>query len=183
MNPSLWAELLEMARVYATLSLLAVGGGIAALPAMERQVVVEHGWLTHREFVDSFALGQLTPGPGFLLVALAGYRVAGVLGAAVALVAAFAPTCLLTWLLATRWERWRRSPVARAVERGLGPVAVGLLVSGAIALGRAALTDGLTVSIALAGLLVLWRYRVTPALIVFGGGALSWLVGLLSGTP
>jgi chromate transporter len=176
-SPSLWLELLEMARVYATLSLLAIGGGIAALPAMERQVVVEHGWLTHREFVDSFALGQLTPGPGFLMVALAGYRVAGVLGATVALVAAFTPTCLLTWLLAARWERWRRSPLARAVEQGLGPVAVGLLVSGAIALGRAALTDALTVAIALGGTLILWRFGVTPALIVFGGGAIGWLAG------
>lgn len=179
MSTAFWLELLEMARVYATLSLLAIGGGIAALPAMERQVVVEHGWLTYREFVDSFALGQLTPGPGFLMVALAGYRVAGVLGAVVTLVAAFTPTCLLTWLLATRWERWRRAPLVRAVEQGLRPVAVGLLVSGAIALGRAALTDTLTIAIALGGTLILWRFGVTPVVIVFGGGAVSWLAAHL----
>lgn len=169
--------LLEMARVYATLALLAIGGGIAALPTMERQVVAEYGWLTHREFVDSFAISQFTPGPGFLMVTFAGYRVAGLLGVLVVLVAAFTPTCVLTWLLAVRWEHWRRSPWARSAERGLGPVAVGLLSAGVLALGRTTVSDGLTAAIALGGTLLFWRFGLTPALVVFGGGALGWLLG------
>lgn len=177
MSPSFWLDLLELARVYATLGLLAVGGGIAIVPEMERQIVVERGWLTHREFLDSFALGQLTPGPGLLMIAFAGYRVAGLPGIAVALAAIFAPTCILTWLLATRWERWRRSPVARAVERGLGPVAVGLLAAGGLSLTRLAVSDVLTAAIAVVGTLVLWRFGLAPAVIVFGGGAVGWLLG------
>lgn len=177
MNSSLWLDLLELARVYVMLSVLAVGGGIAILAEMERQVVVERGWLTHREFLDSFALGQLTPGPGLLLVAFAGYRVAGLPGLVVALIAIFAPTSVLTWLLAARWERWRRSPLARAVERGLGPVAVGLLAAGTLSLVRLAISDVLTLAIALVGTLLLWRFGLAPAVVVFGGGAVGWLIG------
>ena len=66
------SELAEIALVFLRIGLLAFGGGLAILPEMERQVVVEHRWLTHREFVDSFALGQLTPGPGMLMVMFTG---------------------------------------------------------------------------------------------------------------
>jgi chromate transporter len=72
--------------------------------------VDEYGWLTHQGFVDSFALGQLTPGPALLMVMFAGYNVAGTAGAVVSLVAIFLPSALLTSALTANWERLRRQP-------------------------------------------------------------------------
>jgi len=81
------SDLLQLFWVFFRLGLLAFGGSNALLPELERQIVEEQGWLTHQGFVDSFALGQLTPGPALLMVMLAGYRVAGTAGAVVSMVA------------------------------------------------------------------------------------------------
>ncbi|HEX2172559.1 MAG TPA: chromate transporter [Dehalococcoidia bacterium] len=163
-------DLIEIAIVFVRVGLLAFGGGLAILPEMERQVVDERGWLTHREFVDSFALGQLTPGPGMLMVMFAGYRVAGVPGALMALVAIFFPSALLTGLAAGHWDALRRSPWLGALQRGFAPIALGLIASGAYTLLRAAVTDVVSAAVAVAALFALWRFRLNPALVIIPGG-------------
>ena len=73
------SDLLLLFFVFFRLGLLAIGGSTGVLPELERQIVGEYGWLTHQGFLDSFALGQLTPGPALLMVMFAGYNVAGLL--------------------------------------------------------------------------------------------------------
>ena len=76
------SDLLLIAWVFFRIGLLAFGGSTAILPELERQVVQEYGWLTRQEFADSFAFGQLTPGPALVMVMLPGYRLAGKTGTA-----------------------------------------------------------------------------------------------------
>ena len=73
--------LLTLAGFFAVLSLFAIGGGNSAVPEMHRYAVEVQHWLTDRQFADTFALAQLTPGPNLIIVTLIGYHVAGVLGA------------------------------------------------------------------------------------------------------
>ena len=73
-----------MAWTFLWLSLLCVGGGVGVIPEMQHQVVVNHQWVTAREFVDGYTLAQLTPGPNMLIAAFVGYRAHGVPGALVA---------------------------------------------------------------------------------------------------
>ena len=75
------SPLAELAAVFARVSLFAFGGGLGILPEMERQTVTLHSWVTHREFVDAWALSQVTPGPGMLMVRVIGFRAAGLGGA------------------------------------------------------------------------------------------------------
>ena len=159
-------DLLALALVYLKLSVLAFGGGIAVLPEMQREVVGRQGWLTEAQFRDSFALGQLTPGPGMLMVITAGYHVAGVPGALVAAVAMFLPTSLMTYAVGRSWDRLRHAPWLQAVERGLGPVTVGLLLGGAYTLLRSAIDDPVTGLIAATSTVVLLRWRVSPMLLI-----------------
>lgn len=83
---------------FALLSLFAVGGANAAIPEMHRIAVEIMHWMNDRQFADSFAIAQLSPGPNVIIVTLIGYHVAGVAGAAVATVAMCGPTCLLAFL-------------------------------------------------------------------------------------
>ena len=125
------SDLATLTWTFLRLSLLCLGGGLGAIPEMERQVVSVRGWVTAREFVDGYALSQVTPGPAMLVAVFVGYRVAGVPGGLLAGAAMFLPTSLLTWIIAHRWERLRGRPWAVAAERALAPLGAGLMAAGA----------------------------------------------------
>ncbi|MGB6505182.1 MAG: chromate transporter [Xanthobacteraceae bacterium] len=86
--------LLTLAGFFGVLSLFAIGGGNSAVPEMHRFAVDVQHWLSDRQFADSFALAQLTPGPNIIIVTLIGYHVAGVLGALVTTLAMCGPPAL-----------------------------------------------------------------------------------------
>jgi chromate transporter len=158
------------------LSFLCIGGGLSALPEMQRQVVSNHGWLTAREFVDGYALSQITPGPAMLVTTFIGYRVSGVPGALAATAALFLPTSLLTLFVAHRWSRLRSRPWAMAVERALPPLAIGLMAAGVYTVGRSAVTDVRTAVLATAAALILARGWLPAGVVVLTAGIVSWLV-------
>jgi chromate transporter len=56
------AKLISLAWVFALLSILAVGGGTAVLPEMQRMTVNQFHWVTERQFRDIYSLGQVAPG-------------------------------------------------------------------------------------------------------------------------
>lgn len=173
-----WSTLLLIALVFFRIGLLAFGGSTAILPELERVVVQEHGWLTRQEFVDSFALGQLTPGPALVMVMLPGYRLAGVPGALVALVAIFLPSAIMCALVTWRWEALRGSRWLPPVQRGLGAVTLGLVAAGAFSIVRVAVADMASATIAVAAFVVMWRWSLHPALVILAGGvaAVAWQV-------
>jgi chromate transporter len=159
------------------LSVLCVGGGLGALPEMQRQVV-RHEWVTAREFVDGYTLSQLTPGPNMLVAVFVGYRAWGVPGACLAGLAMFLPASSLTALVARRWERIRARPWARAGEQALAPIGIGLMAAGVYTLARGAVHGGASAALAGAAALVLSAERVPPIAVVLAGGVAGWLLGL-----
>jgi chromate transporter len=156
--------------VFFRLGLLAFGGSTGILPELERQVVDEQAWLSHQEFVDSFALGQLTPGPALLMVMFAGFNVAGAAGAAVSLIAIFLPSAIMTSVVTARWEHLKRYPWLASVQ---------LTAAGAYSILRLAVTDVLSGLIAVGAALLLWYWRPHPALVILGGGLVAGLAGTL----
>lgn len=131
-------KLLGLFIVFAPLSLLSFGGGQAIIADMQHQTVDIHGYLTNQQFADLFAVSRAAPGPTTLIAALLGYQVAGVLGALVSCLAIYVPSSLLVYGASSWWQRHRVSPLKSAIERGLAPIAVGLIFAGAYAVARAA---------------------------------------------
>lgn len=172
------AGLLELTWTFLWLSLLCVGGGLGVLPEMQRQVVSHFGWVTTREFVDGYTLSQLTPGPNMLVVVFVGYRAHGVPGAALAGLAMFLPTSVLTAFIARRWERVRENPWALAAERALTAVGIGLMAAGVYTLARSAVHDATTAAVAVAAAVVLAVRWLPPVAVVLAGGVVGWLAGL-----
>src|SRR5205085_10624899 len=128
--------LIALAVVFAPLSLLAFGGGNAVLADIAQQAIVVHHWTSEREFADLFALSRAAPGPGSMLAALIGWKAAGFAGALVATAAFYLPSAVLVYGVGRLWGRWRGSPWHAAIERGLLPIAAGLLLSGGIVVLR-----------------------------------------------
>jgi chromate transporter len=130
-------RLVALALVFAPLSLVSLGGGPSIFAEMQRQAVEVHGWLTDARFLDLFAISRAAPGPGSLIAALVGWEAAGFAGALVAALALYLPSSLVMLAVGHWWRRRGDSPVRRVIERGLAPVAVGLIFAGVLTLMRA----------------------------------------------
>ncbi len=100
------------------ISLLSFGGSNAVIADIEHQTVAVHQWMTGREFADFFALTRAAPGPGSMLTALIGWKVAGLAGALVATIGYYLPAAVLVYALARLWGRWRGRRWHGAIERG-----------------------------------------------------------------
>ena len=171
-------DLTDLLLLFGRLSLLMFGGGPTILPEMQRQVIEVHGWVTAREFAALFALAQASPGPNMLIVALIGWRVAGVAGALVAFGGLCAPSSILTYFASALWDRFRDKPWRRVIQRGLVPVTTGLIAAGAVMLAVTASTGWRTALVTLAATIVLTMTRTHPML-VLAGGAILGASGLL----
>lgn len=167
--------LLQLALLFGWLSLLAVGGASAVLPDMQRAVVDVHHWMTERDFLDMFVISRIAPGPGSLIVVLVGQKVAGVIGATVALVAMFGPTSLAVFLGARAWGRYRDAAWRVTAERGLAPIAIGMTFASALALMRGTEHTLIALAVTAAASLVL-AVTETPPLLVMAGGAVAGLM-------
>lgn len=114
---------------FLTLSLLSIGGAITTVPEMHRFLVDRTGWLTEETFTSSIALAQAAPGPNILFVAVLGYNVAGLSGAAAAMAGIMLPSSVLT-VTATRWARANRGNIrVQAFSAGMMPLTLGLIVA------------------------------------------------------
>lgn len=172
-------QITSLARVFAYLSLLTVGGGMAAFPEMKFLTVDVHRWLTFPQLVHLYSVGQMAPGPNMMMIVSIGEWAGGFLGALVTVIAFFGPTALLTFVVARlreRLERWRWRP---SIQQGLAPVSIGLLLAGSFTMARAAITGLETATIAVGVLLILLRYKINPALLLVG----SAIVGIFSLAP
>ena len=171
--PDDFKTLLSLVLVFVPLSLLSIGGGASLLADMEHQSVGIQGWTTPREFADLFAISRAAPGPGTMLAALIGWRVAGVPGAVAALLALYLPSSLLAYGAVRLWRRWRSSPWHGAVERGLAPIAAGLVLAGGLAVLRVAAGGAAAWAAAIAATALILRWPGLHPLTLFAaGGAL-----------
>jgi chromate transporter len=171
------ADLARLTWTFLWLSLICIGGGLGVVPEMERQVV-RHGWVTPREFIDGYALSQLTPGPSMLVAVFVGYRAHGLVGALLAGTAMFLPVSLLTAVIARNWAEVRERPWAQVTERALTPIGIGLTTAGVYTLARAGLHGVPSVIIAVLAGLALWTGRVPAIVPVLAGGVVGWLAAL-----
>jgi chromate transporter len=128
--------LVDLALQFLLLSLLSIGGANAIIPEMHLRAVDIKHWMTDTDFSQMFALSQAAPGPNVLIVSLIGWKVAGVAGAIVSMLAMCGPSFVLTYQIARAWDRFRDAPWRIAIERGLAPVTVGLILSSGYVLTR-----------------------------------------------
>lgn len=161
--------------LFAQFSLLAVGGANAVVPEIHRVVVGELGWLSGQQFADLFAIAQAAPGPNVLIVSLIGWHMAGVPGAAVSLLGICLPSSLLSFVVARWWQRVQGSRLALAIERGLAPLTVGLVLAGASMMLHALTLDTRGLLLCAASALLAWRLRLNPLWLLAGGGVLGML--------
>lgn len=174
-------ELWQVLILFARLGMVAFGSGSSVLSEMERDTVAL-GWVDHTQFVQAFAVSQLTPGPQVLFTTIIGYFAAGYAGSVVATIAFCLPPAILTVVVAGLWSRPSKSLWPDAVRRSLGPVAIGLIGASSFTLAPAALGSWWALAIAVAGFGVLnLRPRLSPLWVIGAGAAIGAVAGVVLG--
>jgi chromate transporter len=160
---------------------LSYGGGFVIVPIMQGDAVDVNGWMTESQFLNAVALGQATPGPVVQTVAVVGYAAAGIGGAVLAAVVAFAPSFIIVALGHERFMRLTSSVRARAFLDGAGPAAIGAIFGALVTLAAGVDEDW---QWALAGLAAVVLFG-TRAGVVFTllGAALVGIVAAVAGAP
>jgi len=173
-----WPLISLLLRVIVPLSFVTIGGGASIIADLERQSVSVNHWMTAGQFLDLFAISRAAPGPGSLLVSLIGFQVDGIVGAIVASLAIFVPTSAILYVLARIWRHYRDANWQQAVERGLAPVAAGLILAGVYSIFRIAEGGIMAWIVAIAAFAALRWLRFNPLALMALGGAIFAIVGI-----
>ena len=147
------------------------------VPFLKTYVVDQYHWLGNREFLDSVAIGMISPGPVVITATFVGFLLKGLPGAVAATVGIFSPAVLFTLLATPLLLRNRDSPRLRGFIRGVTVAVVGVLVGTTYLVGKTAIGDLPTAGIGVAALVVLIATRRIPEPVLVAAGG---LVGLLT---
>ncbi|MBV8549675.1 MAG: chromate efflux transporter [Acidobacteriaceae bacterium] len=171
---SLWRLFL----VFLKIGSVAFGSGYVLLAFLKSDLVDRLHWLTSRQLLDAVAVGQITPGPVFTTATFIGYLLAGIPGALLGTIAIFLPGFLFVSISGPLIPKIRQSPAAAAALDGVTVGSLALIAWVLVALGRAALVDLWSIALALACILLLFRFRINSVWLILAGGTLGALLSL-----
>jgi chromate transporter len=180
--------LLDLYISFFQVGLFSFGGGYAALPLIQNQIVTIHHWLTIGEMADVITISQMTPGPIAINAAtFVGTRVAGILGSIVATLGIITPSCIIVLTLSYFYFKYKDLHVVQGVLKGIRPVVVSLIATAGLSmvisafwndqpflfeLAMFAKTNWIAVFLFSASLFVLMKFKkVNPILVMLGSGA------------
>jgi chromate transporter len=154
------------------------GSGLAIVPFLYGEVVQTNHWLNDREFLDAVAVAMITPGPVVITVAFIGYLMAGVWGMTIAAVGVFLPVYFLVVIPAPYFRRHRSQPTVKAFVDGVSAAATGAIAGAAYVLGTRALTDVVTVAVAVTTFVVLSKWKISELWLIGAAAVLGVLVSM-----
>jgi len=173
------------------IGLFSIGGGYAALPMIQAQVIDHHGWLTMAEFTDVLTISQMTPGPIAINAAtFVGTRIAGLPGAVIATVGCVTPSFIIVLALAYMYVKYKEMRVIKGALGALRPAVVALIASAGISIVALAVwgesislagTDLVAALILVAGLVVLRVWTPSPILVMLAAGVIGGGIYLVRG--
>ena len=165
------------------IGLFSIGGGYAAMPLIQNQVVDIHSWLTMTQFADIMTIAEMTPGPIAINSAtFVGIQVAGLPGALIATIGCVFPSCVIVVTLAYIYYRFRSLNMVQGVLSGLRPAVIAMIASAGISLlimafyGQRTLPkdlaslDVIAVIIFAIGFFVLRKWKPNPLWVMAGSG-------------
>ena len=182
--------LLDLYLTFFKVGLFSFGGGYAALPLIQQEVVGANSWLSLSEFNDLITISQMTPGPIAINSAtFVGVRVGGILGGLVATLGCVTPSAIIVGILAYFYKKYKDLDSISNVLYFLRPAIISMILIAGVDILMTALFD--TRAIALMNLdykmLVLFSFTlilmikkdIDPIKLMLASGAIYLLISLI----
>ncbi|MBO6047698.1 MAG: chromate transporter [Erysipelotrichaceae bacterium] len=174
---------LELFWSFFQIGLFSIGGGYAAMPLIQNQVVDVHPWLTMTQFADIMTIAEMTPGPIAINGAtFVGIQVAGFPGAVIATLGCIFPSCVIVMTLAYIYYRYRGLNMVQGILAGLRPAVIAMIASAGISLlimalyGQRSLPsdlkqfDAIALFISITAFIILRKFKPHPLWVMAGSG-------------
>jgi chromate transporter len=152
---------------------LTFGSGLVIVPFLEKGLVQESGWLTPRTFLIAVAVGMMSPGPVVITATFVGFVVAGFWGSLASTVAIFLPSFILVLVAAPLLARHRGSAEVQGFIKGAYGAAIGTIIGASLLLGKIAIGDVLTAVLAVAALVLLFRFKISNPVLIAAAAAIG----------
>ena len=167
-------EYAELFWVFFRIGAITFGGGLAMLPALERDLAKRRSWVTLDELIDYYAIGQSTPGIIAVNVAtFVGYKRKGLWGSVVTTIGIVAPSIIVITLLAMFLNNFADIVWVQKALRGINVVVAVLLISAVWSVGKKTFIDWITAAIGVASFLAMTVFNVSGVIIVLASAALG----------
>lgn len=151
--------LIQLFLSFLQIGLFSFGGGYAALPLIQSQIIDLHHWISMAEFTDLITISQMTPGPIAVNSAtFIGLKMAGIPGAIVATLGVVLPSCLIVTLLAYIYLKFRKMSLLQGVLESLRPAVVAMI-------GTAGLSILITAFFGQEGIIILQNLKLDMVII------------------
>lgn len=181
---------LQLLASFLQVGLFSIGGGYAAMPLIQNQVVDTYGWLTMNEFTDLITIAEMTPGPIAINSAtFVGIRIAGLGGAVVATLGCILPSCIIVSLLALIYYKYKELSTLQSILSSLRPAVVALIAAAGLSILKLVLWNGSAMTadnlqwigagLFLAAFVVLRRWKLNPILVMSVCGGVGLMLSLL----
>jgi chromate transporter len=166
----------QLVTIFLRVGTITFGGGFVMIPQIETDVCEVYRWMDHRTFADGMAFGQITPGPVLITATFIGYKVAGLVGAVMATLAAFLPSFVMSVVAGSSLDRFRTNFQVQSFLGGVAPAVVGMLAAAGVSLARSGLGTPDSYAVATLAFLLMLRARLNPVVIILLCGGLQWAI-------
>lgn len=174
------------------IGLFSIGGGYAAIPLIQNQVVEINHWLSLSEFTNLITISEMTPGPIAVNSAtFVGLRIAGLSGAVIATLGCIFPSCVIVSTLAYFYYKYRNLTAVQSVLASLRPAVIAMIASAGFSILVLALwgeqgfslnsTDinFISIFIFFIGMITLRKFKPNPIYIIGGSGLIGIFLYLI----
>lgn len=184
--------LLSLYITFFKIGLFSFGGGYAALPLIEQEVVGANTWLSLNEFNDLITISQMTPGPIAINSAtFVGTRVAGVVGGLVATLGCVTPSAIIVGILSFIYKKYKDLDSISNVLYFLRPAIIAMILIAGVDILRTAVFDVNDINMANANyymlalfifsFVIMLRKKVDPIKIMLLSGFIYLILQILIG--
>ena len=162
--------------VFLKIGTIAFGGVYSMLAFFERELVKKKKWLSHDEFAESVAIGQLTPGPPIINTGIfIGYTLRKLKGALATVVGQVLPAFIMVLIIAYFYIKYKDLSAIHSILKGVGAAVVGMLASVVYAMGKKFLKDYKSISFAIVMFVCLGVFKLNPIFLIIAA-ALGGLI-------
>lgn len=154
-----------------------LGGGLAMIPIMRREVVEKHGWLSDLDFLDGIAAAQSSPGPIAINVSVyVGYRIKGIPGMLMAVLGSVLPSFISIIIIANLFSRYAQQPLVQKAFHALKPAVVSLIAWPLIDMSRKVGLNLRNFWVPILALLAVAFFNISPMHVILFSVALGLII-------